>query len=382
VDTPCALEARRGGVLPYVGLMRGRASRPRIVATSVLLVAALLSACRPNAAPPTAPTAQPAPTAAPLAATSATPSAAPPAGQLSLLVEPDAGMAPIYALIASARSHIDLTMYELVDTDAELALETAAGRGVVVRVLLDANREKAANQPAYDELVAMGVQVKWADQRYAATHQKTLIVDHTTALVMSLNLTSRYYPNTRDYGVVDRDPSDVAAIEQVFDADFEHAKITPPPGADLVWSPKQSAPALLSLITTARSQLLVENEEMADKQVIAALTNSAHRGVHVVVVMTEQPQWDAAFKTLVAAHVVVRIYAPNARLYIHAKAIVADARTPRQRAFVGSENFSVTSLNGNRELGLLTTDTGVVNGLATAIESDAAGAQSWPTRTR
>jgi cardiolipin synthase A/B len=357
--------------------MRGRASRPRIVATSVLLVAALLSACRPQGGSASTPT------AAPLAATSATASTAtPPAGQLSLLVEPDAGMAPIYALIASARSHIDLTMYELVDTDAELALETATGRGVVVRVLLDANREKAANQPAYDELVAMGVQVKWADPRYAATHQKTLIVDHTTALVMSLNLTSRYYPNTRDYGVVDRDPSDVAAIEQVFDADFEHAKITPPPGADLVWSPKQSAPALLSLITTARSQLLVENEEMADKQVIAALTNSAHRGVHVVVVMTEQPQWDAAFKTLVAAHVVVRIYAPNARLYIHAKAIVADARTPRQRAFVGSENFSVTSLNGNRELGLLTTDTGVVNGLATAIESDAAGAQSWPTRTR
>ena len=299
------------------------------------------------------------------------------AGQLSLLVEPDAGMAPVYALIASAHKSVDLTMYELVDTDAELALETAAGRGVVVRVVLDANREKAANQPAYDELTAMNVHVAWADPRYAATHQKTLVVDRTTALVMSLNMTSRYYPTTRDFGVVDRIPSDVAAIEQVFDADFQHAKVTPLAGTDLVWSPKESAPALLSLIAAARSQLLVENEEMADRQVIAALTNAAHRGVRVVVVMTEQHEWDAAFKTLIAAHVSVRGYASNAALYIHAKAIVADSGTTRQRAFVGSENFSVTSLNSNRELGLLTADASVVNGLATTIQRDAAGARAW-----
>jgi len=306
--------------------------------------------------------------------------ATPPAGQLSLLVEPDAGLAPIYALMASAHKSIDLTMYELVDTNAELALEAAVGRGVVVQVVLDTNREKAANQPAYDELTAMGVHVAWADPRYAATHQKTLVVDRTTALVLSLNMTSRYYSSTRDFGVVDRIPSDVAAIEQVFDADFQHARVTPLAAADLVWSPEQSAPALLSLIAAARSQLLVENEEMADKQIVAALTNAAHRGVRVVVVMTEQHGWDAAFKTLVAAHVSVRVYASNAALYIHAKAIVADAGTTRQRAFVGSENFSVTSLNGNRELGLLTPDANIVNGLASTLQRDAAGARAWVGR--
>ena len=93
--------------------------------------------------------------------------------------------------------------------------------------------------------------------------------------------------------------------------------------------------------------------------------------------MTEQPGWDAPFKTLVAAHVSVRVYASSAALYIHAKAIVADAGTTRQRAFVGSENFSVTSLNSNRELGLLTADASVVNGLATTIQRDAAGARPW-----
>jgi cardiolipin synthase len=299
------------------------------------------------------------------------------AGQLSLLVEPDQGIAPIYALIASAHKSIDLTMYELVDTDADLALELAAGRGVNVRVLLDINREKAANQAAFTELTDMRVHVAWADPQYAATHQKSLVVDDAVAAVMTLNMTSRYYSSTRDFAVIDRNRSDVAAIEQVFNADFTHAHITASPATDLVWSPNQSQPALLALISSATSSLLIENEEMADKTVTAALVSAARRGVHVVVVMTDQTDWHSGFASLVAAHAVVRVYAANASLYIHAKVVIADAGTPRQRAFVGSENFSNTSLNQNRELGIETADPAIVGGLTATLNSDAAGAQSW-----
>ena len=326
-------------------------------------------------------------TDAPSAATSASPSTSgpstsglttPTAGdQLSLLVEPDRGMAPIYALIASARKSVDLTMYELVDTDADLALELAAGRGVHVRVLLDVNREKSANLAAYTELTDMRVHVAWADPRYAATHQKTLVIDGSVAAVMTLNMTSRYYSSTRDFAVIDRNRSDVAAIEQVFNADFTHARITASRATDLVWSPSQSEPALLSLINSATSSLLIENEEMADKSVTAALVSAARRGVRVVVVMTDQTDWHSAFAALVTAHAVVRVYAADASLYIHAKVVVADAGTPRQREFVGSENFSNASLNANRELGIETADPGVVGGLTAALNSDAAGAQNW-----
>jgi cardiolipin synthase len=298
-------------------------------------------------------------------------------GALSLLIEPDQGIAPIYALIASAHKSIDLTMYELVDTNAELALEEAAGRGVTVRVLLDVNREKTANLAAYNELTDLKVHVAWADPRYAATHQKTLVIDGSVAAVMTLNMTSRYYSSTRDFAVIDRVRSDVAAIEQVFNADFAHQTTAPSAATDLIWSPHQSAPALLSLINSATSSLLIENEEMAYQPVTAALTNAARRGVRVTVVMTDQTDWHAAFATLVAAHVLVRVYAPTASLYIHAKVIVADAGTPRQRAFVGSENFSSASLNQNRELGLETTDPAVVAGLASTLDTDAAAAASW-----
>jgi phosphatidylserine/phosphatidylglycerophosphate/cardiolipin synthase-like enzyme len=341
------------------------------------------------ATPAGAASSQPAgtPTATPLGPLTATPTSAPstaatpatPAsGQLSLLVEPDQGIEPIYALIASARKSIDLTMYELVDTNADLALELAASRGVVVRVLLDVNREKSANQAAYDELSDMKVHVAWADPRYAATHQKTLVIDNSVAAVMTLNMTSRYYSSTRDFAVIDRIPNDVAAIEQVFNADFAHKTTSTPAATDLVWSPHLSEPVLLSLIDSATASLLVENEEMSDKQVTAALASAAQRGVRVTVVMTDETDWHAAFATLVAAHVLVRTYADTASsLYIHAKVIVADAGTSRQRAFVGSENFSAASLNDNRELGLETTNPTIVAGLSATLNSDAAGAAVW-----
>jgi cardiolipin synthase len=114
--------------------MRGRRG---VLPATVVAVAALLVGCR--APGPTAPSIATSASQS-TSGLSTAPNRTTP-GQLSLLVEPDQGMAPIYALIASARKSIDLTMYELVDTDADLALELAAGRGVNVRVLLDVNLE-------------------------------------------------------------------------------------------------------------------------------------------------------------------------------------------------------------------------------------------------
>jgi phosphatidylserine/phosphatidylglycerophosphate/cardiolipin synthase-like enzyme len=136
---------------------------------------------------------------------------------------------------------------------------------------------------------------------------------------------------------------------------------------------------LLHVVNSASSTLLVENEEMALPAMTAALENASRRGVHVTVVMTDQPDWAADFGHLAAAHVDVRIFAPKASLYIHAKAIVADAGTAHQRAFVGSENFSAASLGHNRELGILTADPSIVAGLADTIRRDAATATRWHT---
>jgi len=299
-------------------------------------------------------------------------------GTLQLLVEPQAGMGPIDQYLRAARHSVDLEMYELEDPVVESILAADAARGVRVRVILDEAYIGSENSAAFSYLATHHVTVRWAPARFDLDHEKAAVIDDATALVMTMNFTARYYADTRDVVVVDTEPADVAAIESTFDADWSRGGAgTAPTGADLLWSPGSEG-ALVGLIGSARVSVDVENEEMGDADVTAALAAAAGRGVHVVVVMTADSEWDGVLGELSEAGAEVRTYpdTPSA-LYIHAKIVVVDAGSADERAFVGSENFSVTSLVFNRELGIVTSRPGVAEALAHLVASDATGGETW-----
>jgi uncharacterized protein (TIGR03437 family) len=297
----------------------------------------------------------------------------------TLVTEPDQGIAAIYNLIASAKYSLDMTMYELNDTQTEQLLAQAVSSGVTVRVILDQNLEKSNNTSAYNYLNSHGIQVHWANPAYAATHQKTIVVDGSTSAIMTLNLTSQYYSNTRDFAVIESGRSDNAAIEATFDADFKNSAVTPPDGDDLAWSPTNSQSVILSAINGAEHSLLVENEEMSDTNVVNALVTAAERGVLVQVTMTNTGnEYSSQFNQLVAAGARVSTYASTASLYIHAKAIVADYDSPGAQVFIGSENFSSASLTENRELGLTLSDPVVMQSVEATLTGDFNGGTPWP----
>jgi uncharacterized protein (TIGR03437 family) len=297
----------------------------------------------------------------------------------TLATEPDQGLTAIYHLIGSAKSTLDMTMYEFNDTQAEQLLAQAVLSGVTVRVILDRNLEKSVNTPAYNYLNSHGVQVHWANPAYAATHQKTITVDGATTAIMTLNLTSQYYSTTRDFAVIENDRNDIAAIEATFDADFQASPVTPPEGDGLAWSPTNSQSAILSVIDDAKQSLLVENEEMSDTNVVNALMSAAGRGVLVQVTMTNtSDEYSSEFTRMTAAGVRVSTYASTAPLYIHAKVVLADHGSPGALALVGSENFSSASLTRNRELGLTLSDAAIMQSLAGTLTGDFNGGTPWP----
>jgi cardiolipin synthase A/B len=292
----------------------------------------------------------------------------------TVVTQPKDGYTPIYHLITSARSSLDMTMYELVDTTAEADLAAAAKRGVKVRVILDASYEKSSNTPAYTYLTGHGVHVVWSWDHYAITHQKTLTADDKTTAIMTGNLTSRYYSTTRDFTLIENDSSDVSAIEKVFNADYAHTAITPSDGDHLVWSPTDSESQLLALINGAKHSLSIENEEMDDPTVTTALEKAAGRGVDVKVIMTNDSNGYASeFNALTSAGAHVHTYAYTASLYIHAKVIIADGT----KVFLGSENFSDYSLTKNRELGFITTSSAILKPISSTLTSDYNGATNW-----
>ena len=329
-----------------------------------------LSAPGPGSSPAPAPSATSAPA-------DSGPSTAAQAGPL--IIEPSAGFSPVYGLIAHARHSIDVTMYEFSDGTAEHGLALAAARGVRVRVVLD-KREESVNSGAYQYLTSHGVKVVWSWSKYQYTHQKTVVVDGSDAVIMTANLTRNYYPTSRDFLVVDSNPADIAAISAVFGADFDHAPVTPGDGAGLVWSPTDSQQKLLALINGATTSLRIYSEEMADTAVEDALIDAAKRGVDVQVCgENEDGEYNSAYARLADAGVQISYYSSSTGFYIHGKVIEADYGTSHAKVFIGSENFSSTSLDRNRELGLIVSDPAVLSAIASTFAADFQRGQHVPS---
>jgi phosphatidylserine/phosphatidylglycerophosphate/cardiolipin synthase-like enzyme len=278
----------------------------------------------------------------------------------------------IYSFINTASTSLDMTMYELTDTTAINDLIALENDGVTVRVILDSARQ-STNQTAYDDLDNAGVGVTWSSSSFTYTHQKTITVDGVKSLILTGNLTSKYYPTSRDYGVFDSDSSDVSAIESVFDADYAGTSITPSDGDNLLWSPTDSRTRLLSVINGATTTLDVEEEEFSDPAVVNAIVARAQAGVTVRVAVEDPSSYSSEVSEVVNAGGSVVGYSSSTGFYIHAKAIVADYGLSTQNVEAGSMNVSTNSLNNNRELGIILTSSSVAKVIETAFNSDFAG---------
>jgi phosphatidylserine/phosphatidylglycerophosphate/cardiolipin synthase-like enzyme len=286
-------------------------------------------------------------------------------GPVALVIEPDAGPDTIVALIAGARASVWMQMYLLTDARAISALADRARAGCDVRVILEAApyMNEDGNAAAFAALAAAGADVRWSSPRFTFTHAKVLIVDHTRLAVMTLNLTGAGLGGNREYAAIDGDGPDVAAAEAVFTADQTGATVGA--AGRLVTSPDTSRAALTDLIERASASLAIETEELTDPEIVAALTAARARSVSVTLVWPGPPDGGAAFATLAAAGATVRAVATPA---IHAKVVVADGRA----LYLGSANFTPTSLDRNREVGLRLDDAALARRVAATVADDAA----------
>ena len=288
--------------------------------------------------------------------------------RLRLIVQPDAGPAPVVALLASARNSLWLEMYLLTADAAIGAIEDRARAGCDVRVLLEPTpyRDEAGNRAAFSRLAAAGVDVRWAGgDRFRYAHAKMAVIDEARLVVMTSNLTDAGLGANREFVVVDEDPDDIAAAVALFSADRVGALAGG--GGRLVTSPENTRSTFSALIEAADRTLRWQSEELVEHRIQEAFVVAAGRGVEVTVVWPGP--WSSASATLAAAGVNAR---PVTEPASHAKAAVVDG----EACYVGSANLSPTSLDANREIGLLLHDREICGAVDTAIAGDAARAGS------
>ncbi len=299
---------------------------------------------------------------------------------LQLFTEPQAGVTPVTNLIRSAQKSVWVEVYELTNTSVISALEDAANHGIDVRVMLDPHPlgvSSTSVQETLDKLKAAGIKTNTSNPTFTYTHAKFMIIDGSILFLMTANLSAAALGGSksetnREYLLSDPATADVQEAENIFTDDWNR---TTPTLSDpnLVVSPVNSRSDLLSLINGAHSSLDIEDEEMGDQQSEAAMVQAVKRGVTVEVILPAPNNWSSttsqAVSYLRSNHVSVRA---DSQLYMHAKLIIVDGT----KAFVGSENFSSTSLDKNRELGLLIAETSIIQSLENTFMSDYAASQS------
>ncbi|HUS33012.1 MAG TPA: phospholipase D-like domain-containing protein [Kofleriaceae bacterium] len=284
---------------------------------------------------------------------------------LESFVGPTGLQARMGALIDSAKTSLDIQMY--LWTVKELANKVVAAkqRGVTVRVILDP--DELGNNNVEPIFTSGGVDWKNATTLYTYSHAKYIIVDKQQAAIMSMNFNVDAMLNERNYGVIDKDPEDVADMQRIFEYDWKMANgATGLDPADLtctrlIVSPTNSKQRILEHIKSATTTLDVEVMYISEASVRTAITDAKTRGVNVRVII-EDPM-DASVPVFKAAGIPVK--QPPSSIYLHSKLITAD-----QVAFVGSENMSFTSLAKNREVGVLVFEPAAFAPIKTQFDSD------------
>ncbi len=290
-----------------------------------------------------------------------------------LIVEPDDGIEPVRAFIASACETLLIKQFTFTEESLVEATIERAVAGVAVRVMLNAQRSGGdrANDDTYHQLRAAGIDVQWSSPKFYVTHEKSIVVDEKAAMVATYNLMLKYFTATRDYGIITHDPRQVAQIVEVFNADWEHVEIRPDDSAGLLWSNSNSRHQMARFLDKATRTVHLQHPKFVDAVILDRLVAAAERGVAIKVLCGGRhgiSEWDildtfSSLRTLRRFGVKVH---KQKNLRVHAKLIVID----ESEALVGSMNIDRNAFDLRRELGLTTTDPAVVARLLDVFNGD------------
>lgn len=274
---------------------------------------------------------------------------------MKVIVQPDAGVAPIITAIKLAKKTIDIMIFRLDRLEITRALEAAVARGVSVRALIahtNSGGEKTLRKLEL-RLLEQGVTVSRTADDLVRYHAKMLIVDNRVLHVYGFNFTGLDIERSRSFGITTKNAKLVQDAGRLFEADTARQPYTPSCD-ELIVSPETARERLGDFIKGARKELLIYDPNVSDPAMVRLLNERATKGVEVRII----GRLDARKTALTAEKY------PGKRL--HVRAIVRDGRD----AFVGSQSLRKIELDQRREVGIIARESAVVKQIQGVFEED------------
>jgi phosphatidylserine/phosphatidylglycerophosphate/cardiolipin synthase-like enzyme len=279
---------------------------------------------------------------------------------MKLIVQPDAGIAPIVTAIKQAKKTIDVVIFRLDRYEIARALGEAVARGVHVRALT-AHQNRGGTKSLRKlemRLLEAGVTVSRTADDLVRYHGKMMIIDSRVMHMYGFNFTGLDIQKSRSFGIVTKNPKLIKEAMKLFEADFERQPYVPGNDRFLV-SPENARESLAKFIKSARRQLLIYDPQVTDDAMLRLITERMKAGVDVKIIGKVEAKWNIKGEKY-----------PGKRL--HVRAMVRDSK----RAFVGSQSLRRLELEKRREVGVIITDQGAIRELQAIFESDWAQTES------
>jgi phosphatidylserine/phosphatidylglycerophosphate/cardiolipin synthase-like enzyme len=273
---------------------------------------------------------------------------------MKLIVQPDAGIAPVLSAIKRAKKTVDILIFRLDRSEIAKALQAAVARGVQVRALTaHKNRggEKSLRRLEM-ELLEGGVTVSRTADDLVRYHGKMMIVDQAVLHVYGFNFTALDMEKSRSLGVITRNRKLVNCALQLFEADFDRQPYSARCDR-LVVSPENARERLADFLKRARRELLIYDPHVSDDTLLRVIGDRIKAGVEVKIIGQVEAKW----------HINSEKY-PGKRL--HVRAIVRD----RHWAFIGSQSLRKLELDRRREVGVIVTERRAVSQIAAVFDQD------------
>lgn len=274
---------------------------------------------------------------------------------MKLIVQPDAGIAPVTTAVKQAKKSLDVLIFRLDRREIVDALTAAVARGVRVRALT-ASTNKGGQKRLRElemRLLDGGVTVSRTADDLVRYHGKMMIVDSRVLHVYGFNFTTLDIGKSRSFGVITRNQRLVREAMKLFEADFNRQPYTA--GCDrFVVSPENSQERLTAFIKRARKQLLIYDPKVSHPAILKLLVDRADRGLDVRIIGK------------VGAHKSALQVEKYSGKRLHLRAIIRDGRF----AFMGSQSLRRLELERRREIGVIVHDLPVVQQMLDTFEDD------------
>jgi phosphatidylserine/phosphatidylglycerophosphate/cardiolipin synthase-like enzyme len=291
----------------------------------------------------------------------------------SIIVLPDDTAKPILDAIDAASKSLRIKMFVFSDPSLLRAVVAAHRRGVKVRVMLNPARRSGEqeNEESRKLLTEAGIEVLDSNPAFDLTHEKSMVIDDTTAFIKSLNWQTKNLTETRDYAVVTTHRHEVDEVIECFEADWNRTHFTAGDHSHLIWCIGNGRQRIGRLIDEAKETLWLQNERYQDPVIIEHLVRAARRGVKIHLMarpphkLKKEKLSEGVSGLRILEDVGVKIHKLK-HVKLHAKLLLADSA----RSIVGSINIAPGSFDSRRELAIETGDAHVIARLEEVLHHD------------